>query len=186
VSFCLDGYCTFKIKKSSIGSVFKNFFSIYFGGYINEKTSNKRKWSWFCFVFIGLLPYVVGVLGTLSFLDALKNVDFSILASFAGMLLSIMAILLGFEILNEKVEKKRIRDALNETNSLLFVGIILIVFDSFFLALVSACLGDLANTVLLCLYFAIKLKIIILLIISLHNIYFLNKDDQKSNSDNNK
>jgi len=164
----------FWIKKISIVNIIKDYFSIYFGGYIDSKKT-ERKLSIGYIFFLGIVPYFVGCFGTLSFWDCLKKIDLSVLASFDGMLLSIMAILLGFEILNKKTEEKRENDAIKETNSLLFIGVILVLIDSILLSIFSINISEEIDEVLMSFYYAIKCKIIILFIASLHSIYYLNK-----------
>lgn len=173
----------FLVKKISFFKVLKNYFSIYFGGYIkkNENGLQKRKISPLYIITLGVFPYLFGALGALSFFDVLSRIDNSILAVFDGMLLSIMGIFFGFKILYKDTKEERTIDAKKETNSVLFVSIILLMIDLLLLAIYSANINQITNQILLCCYYALKTKILILFIICLHNVYNLGQNDIKLN-----
>ena len=161
------------IKKISIKEIFKNYASIYFGG-LNSNNERRIALGYlfsFCF-----LPYITGIFWYLSFSKYLETIDSNLLLTFDGMLLTIMSVLFGFEIIYKKGCTEREKLAIEETNGVLFVGILLIVIDSLLLTFSNGDIPYITKRIILCIYYSIKVKIIILFFLALHNTYRLNNN----------
>jgi len=176
IVFCL-GF--FFIKKISIKEIIIKYFSIYFGGYVNEnEKESHRKISVGYIMFLGVLPYLIGSFGLLAFYDYLCNIDISVTTSLDGMMLSIMAIFFGLNIYSNLIFNKREKDSLDETNSLLFITILLVIIESIISIFIACGISETWNKLLLSVYYAIKVKTIVLFLIALHNVYYINKNKQ--------
>ena len=176
--------CTFSVlflilffvnTKLSIKDVFKNYFFIYFGGYNKEK--DKRVISILYLLSIGLLPYVIGVFLVLSFYSNIKRFDSGVLSNIDTMLLAIFAIFFGFDIFGKKSDNTKTKNAVNETNATLMFSIVLLLSGSIILLISDSLVNEDVIKILLCIYYAIKVKVFVLLIYILHNVYNLNRND---------
>lgn len=162
-------------KKTHVGSVIKDYFSVYLGG----KQGNTRRISFSSLFALGILPYVIGISGTLLFRNKLVGSDLSFLISFDGMMISILSVFFGFGVFTGKGK------ALKYTTSILFVSIFLLLSDALILwstSFVSNC--SCLATFLWCAYYGIKVKVLVLFFVSLHNIYYLNEANNDGNSSN--
>ena len=155
-------------RKTHIWSVIKAYFSVYLGGI----KGNKRCISLSSILSIGIMPYVIGISGTLLFRNKIIGTDLSFLISFDGMMISILSVFFGLGVFMGKDE------ATKYTTSILFVSIFLLLADVLILwctLFVNKC--SCISTLLWCLYFGIKAKVLVLFFVSLHNVYYLNNKE---------
>lgn len=167
ISVVLFILSTIVTQKTHIWGVFKDYFSVYLGG----KKENKRLISISSLMSIGFLPYVIGVSGTLLFKEILSGIDLSFLVSFDGMMISILAVFFGLGVYLRKDE------ATKYVTSILFISIFLLFVDVLILWLIMIVDKSCSLlTILWCVYYGLKTKIIVLFFVSLHNVYYLNKN----------
>ena len=174
VSIALFIISVLATRKTHVGSIVKTYFTVYLGGMRGEK----RRVSVSSILSIGVLPYVIGITGTLLFRNMIIDADPGLLISFDGMMISILSVFFGFGVYMSKDKANKY------TTSILFVSIFLLLADA--LILWSIAFFDKCSSFVVipwCFYYGIKAKVLVLFFVSLHNIYYINVKNEKTNGD---
>lgn len=159
--------------KISIKEIVKNYFTIYCGGFEN----GKYKKNWFSIFSYGLFPYAVGTFGALAFFSTIKNFDKNILLGINGIFMTMLVVYYGFDIYSRKKDSET-TIGIKETNSVNLFALILVIIASILLLYNESNSNEVLYKVIQCIYYSIMTKIFVLIIIILHNTYYLNQKEK--------
>lgn len=118
------------IKKVSIFNIVTYYFKNYFTNALKEED---RRFSVICFIFLGLLPYILGILMFFSFQDFFMNLDTNLLFQTDIILLTIFCLFIGFDFKREGKEEVK-----KELIATLLINVLLIVISAILLLVASS------------------------------------------------
>ena len=163
----------FVIKKTSINGVAKVYFRNYYSNAFREED---RKFNWFFFIALGLLPYFLGALLFLSFPSVLMNLDVNLLLQIDIILLTIFCLFIGFDFKREDKEVVK-----NELIATLLINILFVVISVLCLLIASTIemnnqtqtFDKILKYVMLTIYYALNFKIFVMFFYSLKRVFIL-------------
>lgn len=159
--------CVVNIGKLSIKGILKVYFRNYFK---NAEKEEDRKFSFLYLIFLGLMPYLLGVLLFFSFVDLFKSFDPDLLFQVNIILLTIFCLFIGMEY--KKEGKEAVKKELLAT---LLVNVLLVVISSLILLIASSSLIDneVTKNILYAVYYGLSFKVFSLFFYCLKRIFIL-------------
>lgn len=176
VLFVVFTICAFSLKKISIAGIFKKYLRNY---YSNAAKERDRKFNWFMFIILGLIPYVLGTLLFFSFKDFFLAFDSNLLFQIDIILLTIFCLFIGFDFKSEGKE-----EAKSELIATLLINILFIVVSVIILLLANSI--ELVNEsqsklriikdILFAIYYSLAFKIFVMFFYSLKRIFIFSRN----------
>lgn len=168
---------TFLIKRSKFLSIFRGYFRIYRGAIIEEKGS-KRYVSLSQIIIFGLFPYLIGFLLAFSIREFLMSIDQSLVLQVNIILLTVLCLFFGLDFSKDRNSKStRIIELLREVDGVILISLVLLILNSMILIVAYNLFHIQIGVFILCAFYAIESKIVILFLVLLKRIYKLKNDE---------
>ena len=79
----------------------------------------------------GILPYLIGIFGVLSFYDDICKFEIDHLLQINGMIMTLLVIFFGFDVYCRNNDSTRKHQSIYETNAILLISLCIIIISSF-------------------------------------------------------